>query len=148
MEGTSMTACAELIVYFQPKWWQTQDSGRTQVSQMSGHSVYPSQVDIKKSAITLVITGFPCGSDYKESICLHCGRPGSIPGSERSPGKGNSYPLQYSCWEIPRTEKPGELQSMGSQRVGHNWETEHMHAISWDMLVRHLMNFSTAGKSM
>ena len=23
-------------------------------------------------------------------------------------------------WEIPRTEEPGELQSMGSQRVGHS----------------------------
>ena len=24
------------------------------------------------------------------------------------------------AWEIPRTEEPGELQSMGSQGVGHN----------------------------
>ena len=24
------------------------------------------------------------------------------------------------AWEIPRTEKPGGLQSMGSQRVGHD----------------------------
>ena len=24
------------------------------------------------------------------------------------------------AWKIPRTEEPGELQSMGSQRVGHN----------------------------
>ena len=29
------------------------------------------------------------------------------------------------AWEIPWTEKPGRLQSMGSQRVGHNWVTEH-----------------------
>ena len=27
------------------------------------------------------------------------GDPGSIPGSGRSPGEGNSYPLQYSCLE-------------------------------------------------
>ena len=30
----------------------------------------------------------------------------------------------HSCtlaWKIPWTEKPGRLQSMGSQRVGHNW---------------------------
>ena len=26
-------------------------------------------------------------------------------------------------FEIPRTEDPGGLQSMGSQRVGHDWET-------------------------
>ena len=27
-------------------------------------------------------------------------------------------------WEIVRDSKPGVLQSMGSQRVGHNWATE------------------------
>ena len=25
------------------------------------------------------------------------------------------------AWKIPRMEKPGRLQSMGSQRVGHDW---------------------------
>ena len=25
------------------------------------------------------------------------------------------------AWKIPWTEKPGKLQSMGSQKVGHNW---------------------------
>ena len=29
------------------------------------------------------------------------------------------------AWKIPWTEEPGRLQSMGSQRVGHNWVTEH-----------------------
>ena len=27
------------------------------------------------------------------------------------------------AWRIPWTEKPGRLQSTGSQRVGHNWAT-------------------------
>ena len=27
------------------------------------------------------------------------------------------------AWQIPRTEEPGELQSMGSQRVGLDWAT-------------------------
>ena len=27
------------------------------------------------------------------------------------------------AWKIRWTEKPGRLQSMGSQRVGHDWET-------------------------
>ena len=27
------------------------------------------------------------------------------------------------AWKIPRTERPGRLQSMGLQRVGHNWVT-------------------------
>ena len=48
---------------------------------------------------------------------------GSIPGSGKSPGGGHSNPLQYSCQEnrrIPWTEEPGELQSMGWQRVRHD----------------------------
>ena len=27
------------------------------------------------------------------------------------------------AWKIPWTEEPGGLQSMGSQRVGHDWAT-------------------------
>ena len=38
------------------------------------------------------------GSDGKESAC-NAGDPGSIPGSRRSPGGGNGYPLQYSSLE-------------------------------------------------
>ena len=40
-----------------------------------------------------------------------------IPGLGRSPGGGNGNPLQYSYLENPR---PGRLQSMGLQRVGHD----------------------------
>ena len=35
----------------------------------------------------------------KKKICLQCGRPGTIPGSGRSPREGNGNPLQYSCLE-------------------------------------------------
>ena len=47
---------------------------------------------------------------------------GSIPRLGVHPGGGNSNSLQYSFLgnEIPWTEEPGRLQSMGSQRVGHN----------------------------
>ena len=27
------------------------------------------------------------------------------------------------AWRFPRTEEPGGVQSMGSQRVGHDWVT-------------------------
>ena len=36
--------------------------------------------------------------DSKESTC-NAGDMGLIPGSERYPGEGNGYPLQYSCLE-------------------------------------------------
>ena len=42
--------------------------------------------------------GFPGGSEGKASAC-NAGDPGYIPGSGRSPGKGNGNPLQYSCLE-------------------------------------------------
>ena len=29
------------------------------------------------------------------------------------------------AWRIPWTEEPGGLQSMGLQRVGHDWATSH-----------------------
>ena len=29
------------------------------------------------------------------------------------------------AWRIPRTEEPGGLQSIGLQKVGHDWVTEH-----------------------
>ena len=44
------------------------------------------------------IMGFPGGSDRKESAC-NVGDLDLIPGSGRSPGEGNGYPLQYSCLE-------------------------------------------------
>ena len=36
------------------------------------------------------------------------------------------------AWKIPWTEEPGRLQSVGSQRVGHDWATSltfHFHAL-------------------
>ena len=42
--------------------------------------------------------GFPGGSEVKESA-YNVGDPGSIPGSERSPGEGNGNPLQFSFQE-------------------------------------------------
>ena len=43
------------------------------------------------------------------------------------------------AWKIPWTEEPGRLQSMGSQRVGHDWAssislfTFHFHALEKEM---------------
>ena len=37
--------------------------------------------------------------------------------------EGNGIPLQYCCLKNPWTEEPGRLPSMGSLRVGNDWET-------------------------
>ena len=44
---------------------------------------------------TLEMMGFPDSSVGKECAC-NAGDPGSIPGSESSPGEGIDYPLQHS----------------------------------------------------
>ena len=41
---------------------------------------------------------------------------GSIPRSGRSPEEGNGSPFQYSSLEIPWTEEPDRLPSMGSRK--------------------------------
>ena len=46
-------------------------------------------------------------------------------GSGRFPGRGNGNLLQYSFLENSVEEEPGGLQSMGLQRVGHDYVTEH-----------------------
>ena len=48
----------------------------------------------------IYVSGFPDGSDGKESAC-NAGDAGSILGSGRSSGGGLGNPLQYSCLENP-----------------------------------------------
>ena len=59
--------------------------------------------------------GLPGSSADKESACK-AGDLGSVSGLGRSSGEGKGYPLQYSDLE-------NSIQSMGSQRVGHDWAT-------------------------
>ena len=44
-------------------------------------------------------------------------------GLEDSLEKGMATHSSSLAWRIPWTEEPGRLQSMGLQRVGHNWVT-------------------------
>ena len=54
--------------------------------------------------------GFPDSSVGKESAC-NAGDLGSIPGSERSPGEGKGYPLQYSSLENSMDSPWGRKES-------------------------------------
>ena len=63
--------------------------------------------------------GFHGSSADKEST-YNAGDPGLIPGLERAPGGGRGNPLQYSCLENPMDRGTYGLQSLGSQRVGHD----------------------------
>ena len=65
--------------------------------------------------------GFPHGS---ESICLQRGNLGLISGWEDPLEEDQPAPV-FLSGESPWTEEPGELQSMRSLKVRHNWATKH-----------------------
>ena len=46
---------------------------------------------------------------------------GLIPGSEDPLEEGMATHTSTLAWRIPWTEEFGGLQSMGSERVGHDW---------------------------
>ena len=54
--------------------------------------------------VSCTITGFPGGSDSKESAS-NAADPGLIPGSGRSPGGGNGNPFQHSCLGISHGQR-------------------------------------------
>ena len=54
---------------------------------------------------------------------------GSIPGSRRILEKEMAALFSILAWKIPGTKDPGGLQSMGSERVRHDWAYSHMCAI-------------------
>jgi len=63
--------------------------------------------------------GLPPWLSSKESTCK-AGDVGSIRGSEDPLEEGMATQSNIFAWRIPWTEKPGGLQSTGSQRVGHD----------------------------
>ena len=68
--------------------------------------------------------GFPNGSTVKNPYTIQ-----EIPGSGRAPGGENDNPLQYTCLKkVPRTEEPGSLWSIGSQRVNTAERRSHSHS--------------------
>ena len=59
-------------------------------------------------------------------ICLQCRRPGFDPWVGKIPCRRAWQPTPvFLPGESPGTEEPGGLQSMGLQRVGHDWATKH-----------------------
>ena len=62
-----------------------------------------------------LLQGFPGGSNCKESVC----KPRDL-GWKDPLEKDMATHFSILAWEIPPTEEPGGLQSIGSQRVGHD----------------------------
>ena len=78
------------------------------------------EAELSKATSPACCVGFPAGSDGKESAYSERGS-GLIPGLGGSSGKGNGYPLQYSC-----------LENSMDRRAW--WSTVHGIANSWTQL--------------
>ena len=70
-----------------------------------------------------VITELKWGANSKESACKckRCKRCGSVSHFGRSLGKETATHSCNFAWKSPWIEEPARLQSMGLQRVGHDW---------------------------
>ena len=68
---------------------------------------------------SIEVEGLPWWLRGKASAC-NTGDSGSTPGLGRSHGEGNATHSSILAWEIPLTEEPDKLLSMGLQRVGHD----------------------------
>ena len=78
-------------------------------------------MSFRASQVALVVRNPPANAGGVRDVS-------SIPGLERSPGRGHGNPLQYSCLENPMVGEPGGLWSTGSQRVRH---TEHIYHLDY-----------------
>ena len=80
------------------------------------------------SLIYIFLMGFTYRPEGKKSAC-NGGELSLTPRLGKSPGGGDGWqPTPVILpGESPWKEEPGRLQSMGSQRVRHNWATKHIH---------------------
>ena len=91
-----------------------QNTGMIPEEQVQRSELYSKDTELPKDLETIRLPRWLSG---KESSACNAGDLGSISGSGKSPGGGNGNPLQGSClW----TEESGGLQSMVSQRGGHD----------------------------
>ena len=92
--------------------------------------------------IQYLFWGFPGGSDGRESACSAGDQVWSLCWEdplEKEMAKHSSI----FAWKVPWTEAPGVLQSIGSQRVGHDWMTNTFTSQSYfQMLLKIIHHYS------
>ena len=89
----------------------------------------------------MVLKGFPDDSNSKKSTC-NAGRPGFDPWVGKIPRSREWQPTPVCLpGESPWTEEPGGLQSIGSQRVRHDWVTKHMGLNHRQLLEYHKISY-------
>ena len=79
-------------------------------------------ISLLKFCWAILLKDFPGGSDGKASL-YNAGDPGHPWVGKIPLEKEMAIHSRTIAWKIPWTEETGKLQSMGLQRVGHNWAT-------------------------
>ena len=120
----------DISILHKVKWTKRDPLWSPTLKTKQAYSIYTSFKCIFKrlEKFTLRYQGFPGGSVVKNlpANAGHQEGDGFDPELGRSPGERIGNPFQDSClgkilvWEIPWTEEPGALQSMGSHRVRHS----------------------------
>ena len=94
-------------------------------AQIRHHPVWSLRHLRKQTSSSLFLLGLRWGSQLAvvvNNLFANAGDAGSIPGSGRSLEEGMATHSSILAWRrIPWTEEPGQLQSIGSHRVGHDW---------------------------
>ena len=101
---------------------------------------YLSRISSHLTSRNLQLTEWLRSSGSKEPACNPGDKRdmGSIPGSGRSPGKGNGNPPRYSCPENSMDSGAWQAISMGSQKAGHNWsDWSYTGTVPWACLCVH-----------
>ena len=80
--------------------------------------------------VAVVVKNPPAGAGDSRDV-------GLIPESGRSTGKQMATHSSIVAWRIPWTEEPRGLQSMGSQRVRHEWAESITATHPWDEAGKH-----------
>ena len=93
---------------------------------LGSHRVGHDWSDLAAAAAARGHSGFPSGSVVKTLPANQETQVWSL-GWEDALEKGMAICSSIFAWEIPWTEEPSGLQSMGLQRVGYDWAHTHTH---------------------
>ena len=90
-----------------------------------------------RGAIFTASSPLPGGSVVKNLTACNAGDVHSIPGMGRSLEKEITVHSSILAWEIPWTEEPDGLQSLGLQRVRHHLATKQQQPLKQIILFGH-----------
>ena len=106
-------------ILWRRKWQSTPAWKIPWMEEPGGLQSMESRSRTRLSYSTSTSTSFPGGAVVQNALANTggAGDQGSIPGLGRSPGGGMATHSSILAWKIRGTEKPGGLQSLGSQET-------------------------------